>query len=60
MEYRVDVRCLEIGDLREGARAVLITKDNKPKWNPSRIEDVTDEHVLSFLRPMPKNEDFPM
>lgn len=41
----------------KGVRALLITKDNKPKWNPARIEDVTDEHVQSFFRPLPANEE---
>lgn len=40
-----------------GVRALLITKDNKPKWNPARIEDVTDEHVQSFFRSLPAGEE---
>lgn len=43
-----------------GVRALLITKDNQPKWNPSRIEDVTEQRVLSFFRPLPNNEDLAM
>lgn len=43
-----------------GVRALLITKDNNPKWNPARIEDVTDERVKSFFRPLPNNEDLKM
>lgn len=43
-----------------GVRALLITKDNNPKWNPPRIEDVTEQRVLSFFRPLPNNEDLSM
>lgn len=43
-----------------GVRALLITKDNNPKWNPARIEDVTEERVKSFFRPLPNNEDLSM
>lgn len=39
---------------------LLIIKNNTPKWNPPRIEDVTEQRVLSFFRPLPKNENLPM
>lgn len=35
-----------------GVRALLIDKDSNPKWNPPRIEDVTDARVKSFFRPL--------
>lgn len=40
-----------------GVRSLLIVKDNKPKWNPDRLEDVTDQHVLSLFKTLPNNED---
>lgn len=33
----------------EGIRALVIDKDNAPRWNPARIEDVTDAMVLPFF-----------
>lgn len=30
-----------------------------PKWNPPRIEDVTEEKVLSYFHPLPENEQLP-
>ncbi|XP_055304663.1 3-hydroxyisobutyryl-CoA hydrolase, mitochondrial-like isoform X2 [Sitodiplosis mosellana] len=60
MEYRLAVRCVEDSDFHEGVRALLITKDNNPKWNPPRIEDVTEERVKSFFQPLPNNEDLKM
>lgn len=33
----------------EGVRAVLIDKDKAPRWNPSRVEDVTEEMVAAFF-----------
>jgi enoyl-CoA hydratase/carnithine racemase len=33
----------------EGIRALVIDKDNTPRWNPSRIEDVTPEMVSPFF-----------
>lgn len=32
-------------DLGEGIRALLIDKDNQPKWQPARLEDVADALV---------------
>jgi enoyl-CoA hydratase/carnithine racemase len=33
----------------EGIRALVIDKDNAPRWQPSRIEDVTFEMVTPFF-----------
>ena len=33
----------------EGIRALVIDKDQAPRWNPSRIEDVTPEMVAAFF-----------
>ena len=41
-------------DLKEGCRAVLIDKDNKPNWNPKTLTEVTDEHVRSFFKFIPE------
>jgi enoyl-CoA hydratase/carnithine racemase len=35
----------------EGIRAVVIDKDQSPRWNPARIEDVTPEMVQAFFDP---------
>jgi len=37
-------------DFREGVRALLVDKDKKPQWKPSRLEDVTEEIVDSYFR----------
>ena len=33
----------------EGIRALAVDKDHTPRWNPSRIEDVTPEMVAPFF-----------
>jgi enoyl-CoA hydratase len=33
----------------EGIRALVIDKDNAPRWFPARIEDVTPDMVLPFF-----------
>ena len=34
----------------EGIRALAVDKDQSPKWNPARIEDVTPDMVAPFFR----------
>ncbi|XP_018715215.2 3-hydroxyisobutyryl-CoA hydrolase 1 isoform X2 [Eucalyptus grandis] len=36
-------------DFYEGSRAMLIDKDNKPQWDPPKLELVTDEMVDKFF-----------
>jgi enoyl-CoA hydratase/carnithine racemase len=50
MELGMAAHCFEQGDFLEGVRAVLIDKDNAPRWQPARIEDVTDSMVDAFFR----------
>lgn len=33
----------------EGVRALAVDKDNTPRWQPARIEDVTPDMVLGFF-----------
>jgi enoyl-CoA hydratase/carnithine racemase len=50
MELGMAAHSFEQGDFLEGVRAVLIDKDNTPRWQPSRIEDVTDAMVDAFFK----------
>jgi enoyl-CoA hydratase/carnithine racemase len=38
------------GDFVEGVRAVLIDKDNAPRWQPGQIEEVTEDSIEAFFR----------
>jgi enoyl-CoA hydratase/carnithine racemase len=49
MELGMAAHSFEQGDFLEGVRAVLIDKDNKPRWRPSRIEDVTDSMIEAWF-----------
>ena len=42
IEYRLSCRLIATPDFQEGVRAVVIDKDNAPRWSPARLEDVTD------------------
>mmetsp|Transcript_22490 Transcript_22490/g.36326 ORF Transcript_22490/g.36326 Transcript_22490/m.36326 type:complete len:389 (-) Transcript_22490:131-1297(-) len=53
MEYRMAKACMRPGsDFFEGTRAVLIDKDHSPNWNPSTLEEVTDELIEEFFAPI--------
>ncbi len=51
MEYRMSQVCMREGsDFYEGIRALLVDKDQSPKWEPSTLEGVSDEAVEIFFQ----------
>ena len=56
MEYGIMVRLIHHPDFKEGVRALLIDKDNKPNWRPSRPEVIGDRDVETFFEPLPIEE----
>ncbi len=48
--------CMRQGDFSEGVRAVLVDKDNNPRWNPSNLQEVTDDYIESFFAPLGEHE----
>ena len=41
--------CFEHGEVLEGVRALVVDKDQKPQWQPARLEEVTDALVQGFF-----------
>lgn len=48
-EYRAALEVFRSDDFREGVRAAVIDKDRRPKWSPSRVEDVTPEMLAPYF-----------
>ncbi|XP_051046086.1 3-hydroxyisobutyryl-CoA hydrolase, mitochondrial isoform X1 [Phodopus roborovskii] len=56
MEYRLTQACMEGHDFHEGVRAVLIDKDQSPKWKPANLNEVTDEDLNSYFKSLGSND----
>jgi hypothetical protein len=53
IEYRLSQACMRPGhDFFEGVRALLIDKDQNPKWSPPTIEGVTAQMVEAHFEPV--------
>ena len=50
MELGMVRAALDHGDFAEGIRALIIDKDNMPRWNPARLEAVTPAMVERFFQ----------
>ncbi|MDB5667918.1 MAG: enoyl-CoA hydratase [Alphaproteobacteria bacterium] len=55
-EYALAVHMANHRDFREGVRALLIEKDNAPRWDPATPEEVTDEIVDRMFAPLPDGQ----
>ena len=54
IDYRLAVGSCELdNDYIEGVRALLVDKDNAPKWVPLTLESVHDLHLEQFFKPLP-------
>jgi len=51
MEYRLVRRFMRGHDFYEGVRAVLVDKDNAPKWKPATLAEATSALVDSYFAP---------
>jgi enoyl-CoA hydratase len=58
-EFRIVSRIIYGHDFYEGVRAVIIDKDNAPRWKPDRLEQVTDEEVERYFAPLEKELELP-
>ncbi len=58
MEYRIGARVLTRPDFAEGVRAVIVDKDNTPKWNPATAQGVSDAMLNAIFARLPDGEEW--
>ncbi|MGE0044232.1 MAG: enoyl-CoA hydratase/isomerase family protein [Hyphomonadaceae bacterium] len=58
MEYRIGAHVVGRHDFIEGVRAVIVDKDNAPKWSPKTLEGVTDAMLDEIFAPLPAAEEW--
>ena len=60
MELGIVYHCFEHGDLMEGIRAVILDKDNNPRWNPPTLAALDADVVSAFFTPRWDAESHPL
>lgn len=55
-EYAIGSHVVGMHDFIEGVRALIIEKDNNPKWDPPTPEAVTDDRIDAIFAPLPESE----
>jgi enoyl-CoA hydratase/carnithine racemase len=50
MEFVAALRCAQRPDLAEGIRALLIDKDQKPRWQPPTLAEVTPQWLAGYFQ----------
>ncbi len=56
MEYRMVTRTMDGHDFYEGVRAVIVDKDNAPKWVPDNLDHVSDSDIDAYFAPLGKSD----
>ncbi|MDV3457656.1 enoyl-CoA hydratase/isomerase family protein [Sphingomonas sp. HF-S4] len=57
-EFAVASRVVQRPDFAEGVRAVIVDKDNAPRWQPATIEGVTDHVIDQIFAPLPADQEW--
>lgn len=56
LEFRLTNRFMAAPDFYEGVRAVVIDKDQAPKWRPTSLDAVTDKQVAGYFASLGDDE----
>ncbi len=56
MEYGIACAVIRRPDFVEGVRAVIVDKDNAPRWDPATLEEVSDAMIDAIFEPLPADK----
>lgn len=57
-EFRIALRVSKRHDFIEGVRAMIVDKDNKPKWDPPTLAGVTHEMLDEIFAPLAAKQEW--
>ena len=55
-EFRIVSRVIHGFDFYEGVRAVIVDKDNKPRWRPATLAEVSEAEIERHFAPLGADE----
>ena len=53
MDYRLSLRMLSAPEFIEGVTALLIDKNRKPNWRPSKLDQISDQQIEQLFQKLP-------
>jgi enoyl-CoA hydratase len=56
LEYRLTQHFMAAHDFYEGVRAVVVDKDQNPRWQPAKLAEVSDAMVEGYFAPLGERE----
>lgn len=56
LEMVVSANCMNSPNFAEGVRALLVDKDRQPRFEPARLDQVSEEQVAQYFEPPWKGE----
>jgi enoyl-CoA hydratase len=57
-EFRIVSRIIHGHDFYEGVRAVIVDKDNKPRWKPFALAEVAPPDIARLFAPLPAADEW--
>jgi enoyl-CoA hydratase len=58
MEFRIASRVVQMHDFIEGVRALIVDKDNAPRWQHADVGAVPDSLIDAIFAPLPAQEEW--
>jgi enoyl-CoA hydratase len=55
-EFRIVNSVFKGRDFYEGVRAVILDKDNRPRWQPAELSEVSDADIEAYFAPLGDDE----